>query len=79
MFQILSTFFVLVIFSGCTWVHDTFFDHPPIEPIEVKIPIKCILPAPKVPCSLADKNNAEFIAELARCYKDLELRSKACE
>ena len=68
----------LILFSGCckTPPPKTVYKD---RKVIVKVPVKCIVPEPAIPCDLKDKTNIEKIAEIFRCYYDLKDTIKVCQ
>ena len=75
MLKILLAVFVTFLFSGCEWCIKR------VEvPIEVKVPVKCIVPIPKKEsCDLHGLNDVEVIAKLVECVYAYQDASKVCQ
>jgi hypothetical protein len=62
-----------LIFSGCEWCQRVVK-----VPYEVKVPVACVIPDAKEPCSTKGKNDVETVIEITRCYFDLKDRAAVC-
>jgi len=67
--------FAILIFSGCEWCMQK------VEiPVEVKVPVKCIVPEPKKEsCELKGLNDVEVVAKLIECIYAYQDASKVCK
>lgn len=70
----LLTLSAILIFSGCC--ETKYID----VPVEIKVPVKCIVPHPKKEsCPTPELNDAEFVVKLAECVLAWEDAAKVCQ
>jgi hypothetical protein len=76
--QIVLTLLIAFSISGCSWICPKPEPEYVYETIEVKVPVKCIIPEHE--CNY--DNNAtlnEKVGQMASCYYNLKLASEVCK
>lgn len=64
---------VLVLFSGCSTKEVVYVDRP----VEVKVPVKCIVP--ETHCNFDKETDTEVLFSLRKCIEDLKKNSEVCK
>lgn len=73
--QILKLLLILsvpLLFSGCVKKEVVYVDRP----VEVKIPVKCIVP--ETHCNFDKETDTEVLFSLRKCIEDLRKNSEVC-
>lgn len=64
---------VLLLFSGCSTKEVVYVDRP----VEVKVPVKCIVP--ETHCNFDKETDTEVLFSLRKCIEDLKKNSEVCK
>ncbi|MFY4767445.1 hypothetical protein ACOTV5_02305 [Aliarcobacter butzleri] len=64
---------VLLLFSGCSTKEVVYVDRP----VEVKVPVKCIVP--ETHCNFNKETDTEVLFSLRKCIEDLKKNSEVCK